>query len=360
MAWLLDCPVKPGNDIFDVGSSTRSGRGMDIIRGWRDVPAVARGAVLAIGNFDGVHRGHQAVLGRARELGRARGKRSGALIFEPHPREFFAPQAPFFRLTPLPVKLELLAALGLDQTIVVDFDPDLSSLSADQFAAEVLGQGLGVSGVIVGYDFTYGKGRTGSPLALAESGARSGFEVDVVEPVSFSGEIFSSSQVREHLKQGAVDEAASQLGYWWRVRGRVEHGAGRGKGLGFPTINLPLDRGQEVGHGIYAVRVLHAGRRYPAAGYIGSRPTFGGGVPAIEATLLDFDGNLYGEEVEIEFIAKIRGDAVFAGPEDLAAQMEADCEEARTILREIERHDPMNVFPLGRALSEETEPATGL
>ncbi len=333
---------------------------MDVIRGWRDVPSLAKGAVLAIGNFDGVHRGHQVVLGRARELAKARGNRSGAVVFEPHPREFFAPNAPFFRLTPLTIKLELLSALGLDETFVIDFDPELSGLSAEAFATDVLAKGLGLSGAVVGYDFTYGKGRTGSPEGLKAIGAREGFEVDVVQPVLLDGAIYASSTVREHLRKGEVAGAAEQLGYWWRVRGAVEKGAGRGKGLGFPTINLPLAPGQEVGHGIYAVRVLMGGRRYPAAGYIGSRPTFGGGAPVIEATLLGFDGNLYGEELEIEFIAKIRDDATFASPKALAAQMEADCETARTILREVELQDPMARFPLGLALSRETVPATGL
>ena len=228
---------------------------MDVITGWRDVPAQAKGAVLAIGNFDGVHRGHQAVLGRARDLAKTSGKRSGAVVFEPHPREFFAPDQPFFRLTPLPVKLELLAALGLDETFVIDFGPELSSLSAEAFAKDVIAQGLGASHVVVGYDFTYGKGRTGTPQELKALGAKLGFGVDIVEPVANDGVVFSSSQVRDHLRKGQLEMAAEQLGYWWRVRGTVERGAGRGKGLGFPTANLALAPGQDIAHGIYAVRV---------------------------------------------------------------------------------------------------------
>jgi riboflavin kinase/FMN adenylyltransferase len=333
---------------------------MDVIGGWKNVPSVARGAVLAIGNFDGVHRGHQAVLGRAVESAKAVGRRSGAVIFEPHPREFFAPDQPFFRLTPLPVKLELLAALGLDQTFVIDFSPELAGLSAEAFAVEVVARGLGAAGVVVGYDFTYGKGRTGTTAELRALGARHGFKVEIVEPVAQGDAIFSSSRVREHLRNGDVAEAAGQLGYWWRVRGRVERGAGRGSGLGFPTINLPLAPGQDIGHGIYAVRVLHGGRRYAAAGYVGSRPTFGDGPPVLEAYLLDFAGDLYGQDVEVEFIAKLRDDASFASASDLAAQMVADCDAARAVLVAVEAQDPMAQFPLGRALAAENEAATGL
>src|SRR4029078_1127894 len=188
---------------------------MDVITGWRDVPAQAKGAVLAIGNFDGVHRGHQAVLGRALDLATKDGTRWGALVLEPHPREFFAPGEPFFRLTPLPVKLELLAALGLDETFVIDFGPELSGLSAEAFANDVIAQGLGASHVVVGYDFTYGKGRTGTPAELKALGETLGFGVDNVEPVANDGVVFSSSQVREHLRQGELEKAAEQLGYWW-------------------------------------------------------------------------------------------------------------------------------------------------
>jgi riboflavin kinase / FMN adenylyltransferase len=329
---------------------------MDVVTGWRDVPASARGAVLAIGNFDGVHRGHQAVLGWAHELAKAQGKRAGAVVFEPHPREFFAPDQPFFRLTPLPVKLELLAALGLDQTFVIDFGAELAGLSAEAFATNVMAKRLGASHAVVGYDFTYGKGRTGNPSELKALGRKLGFGVDIVQPVAQGGVIFSSSQVREHLRRGEIGAAAEQLGYWWRVRGRVERGAGRGTGMGFPTVNLPLSPGQDVGHGIYAVRVEHGGRRYHAAGYIGVRPTFGEGQPVLEAYLLDFAGDLYGEEIEVEFIQWIRGDATFTGADALAAQMREDCGQARAILAKLDADDPMRRFPLGRAFGG----ATGL
>jgi riboflavin kinase/FMN adenylyltransferase len=224
-------------------------------------------------------------------------------------------------------------------------------LSAETFATEVVSKGLGAAHVVVGYDFTYGKGRTGTPAQLKALGAKLGFGVDIVEPVASDGVVFSSSKVRDYLREGEMVEAAEQLGYWWRVRGKVERGAGRGKGLGFPTVNLPLAEGQDISHGIYAVRVEHKGHCYAAAGYVGPRPTFGGDKPVLEAFLLDFEGDLYGEEIEVEFIEKLRHDAAFADGESLAAQMRHDCAQVRGLLTMLAGGDPMARYPLGRALA---------
>jgi len=325
---------------------------MDIVRCWRDVPANLKGAALAIGNFDGVHRGHQEVLNAAIKLAKQEGRRSGAVVFEPHPREFFAPDTPFFRLTPLPLKLELLQALGLDQTYVIPFDQALASLSAEAFATEVVVKGFGASHVVVGHDFSFGKGRTGTTEGLASLGRALGFGVDVVAPVGAHGATFSSSRIREHLRQGETREAADQLGYWWRVRGRVEAGAGRGKGLGFPTLNLKLAPGQAVRHGIYAMRIDVDGHSHPAAGYVGSRPTFGAGDPMLETYLLDFAGDLYGKEVDAEFVAFLRPDQTFATPEALSMQMREDCDKTRAILAKLDENDPTLRFPLARALAK--------
>jgi riboflavin kinase/FMN adenylyltransferase len=325
---------------------------MDIVRCWRDVPANLKGAALAIGNFDGVHRGHQEVLNAAIKIAKQEGRRSGAVVFEPHPREFFAPDTPFFRLTPLPLKLELLEALGLDQTYVIPFDQALASLSAEAFATEVVAKGFGASHVVVGHDFSFGKGRTGTTEGLASLGRALGFGVDVVAPVGAHGATFSSSRIREHLRQGETREAADQLGYWWRVRGRVEPGAGRGKGLGFPTLNLKLAPGQAVRHGIYVMRIDVDGHSHPAAGYVGSRPTFGEGDPVLEAYLLDFAGDLYGKEVDAEFVAFLRPDQTFATPEALSMQMREDCDKARTVLAKLDEDDPIRRFPLARALAK--------
>src|ERR1044071_1313069 len=221
---------------------------MDIVRFWRDVPRTLQGAAVAIGNFDGVHRGHQAVLSEAINIAKREGRRSGAVVFDPHPREFFAPDQPFFYLTPLPVKLELLEAFGLDQTFAITFDRALSSLSADEFATEVIAAGLRASHVVVGHDFSYGKCRTGTTEELAAVGRQLGFGVDVVSPVGTEGDIFSSSSIREHLGKGEVREAADELGYWWRARGRVSQRAGRGKLLGFSTPHFPLPARQHERH----------------------------------------------------------------------------------------------------------------
>jgi riboflavin kinase/FMN adenylyltransferase len=325
---------------------------MDIVRLWRGVPVELKGAALAIGNFDGVHRGHQEVLRAAIDIAKSEGCRSGAVVFEPHPREFFAPDTPFFRLTPLPLKLELLEALGLDQTFVIPFDRELASLSAETFATEVVAKGLGASHVVVGHDFSYGKGRTGTTEELAELGRVLGFGVDIVAPVGAGGTTFSSSRIRDQLRNGEVGAAAKELGYWWRVRGKVGEGAGRGKELGFPTLNLELAPGQDVRHGIYAMRVDHHGARHQAAGYVGARPTFGAGEPVLEAYLLDFAGDLYGQEVEAEFIEFLRPDRTFAAPAALAAQMTEDCDRARAVLTKIDADDPMLRFPLARALAK--------
>ena len=328
---------------------------MDIVRSWRETPPDLNGAVLAIGNFDGVHRGHQAVLGVAKAIAAAEGRKAGAVIFEPHPREFFAPGRPFFRLTPLPVKLELLEALGLDVAFVLPFDKALADLSADAFAADVLGEAFGARHVVVGYDFTYGKGRAGTVAHLAASGETQGYGVDVVEPVRLGGEmVFASSAIRDHLFKGRVRDAAEQLGYWWRARGAVAHGAGRGQGLGFPTVNFKLLPGQNVCHGIYAMRVHHSGGRHDAAGYVGPRPTFGAGEPTLEAFLFDFSGDLYDQTIEVEFIDFIRPDETFASAEALAAQMDKDCETAGAVLAGVAADDPMRQFPLGAALATRT------
>jgi riboflavin kinase/FMN adenylyltransferase len=325
---------------------------MDIVRSWRDTPPDLKGAVLAIGNFDGVHRGHQAVLNEVKAIAAAVGRPAGAVIFEPHPREFFAPDTPFFRLTPLPLKLELLQVLDLDVTFVLTFDQALSSLSADAFVTDVVGRGFGASHVVVGYDFVYGKGRTGDVEHLTATGKTEGFSVDVVSPVTLDGGVtFSSSTIRAHLRDGKVRDAAEQLGYWWRARGQVGHGSGRGKGLGFPTLNFKLLPGQDVRHGIYAMLVHHAGQRYHAAGYVGPRPTFGADEPVLEAYLLDFSGDLYDHTVEVEFIDFLRSDHAFDTAEALSAQMAEDTARAKSVLATMDGDDPMRWFTLGAALA---------
>jgi riboflavin kinase/FMN adenylyltransferase len=304
---------------------------MEVLHGWRDVPERLKGASLAIGNFDGVHRGHRAVLDAAKTAGRP-GTLVGAMVFEPHPRKFFQPDKPLFQLTPLPRKLELLASRGLDLAAVLPFDAPLAGLSAESFVNDVLVEGFGIAHATTGYDFFFGKQRQGNPALLRALGERFGFGVTIVEAVGHSGEIFSSTRVREMLAEGDVAGAAAMLGTWWQVEGIVESGAGRGAGLGFPTANIRLGEGQSLSHGIYAVRVGVGGQQHQGAAYLGTRPTFDAGAPLLETFLFDFDGNLYGRTITVEFIDFVRPDAKFRSGTDLAAQMRADCDKAREIL----------------------------
>ena len=322
---------------------------MDIIRSYKNCPEALKGAVLAVGNFDGVHRGHQAVVRAAIEVGQASGRKAGVMTFEPHPRQFFQPDVPLFRLTPESLKLVLFKSLGLDMVTVLPFNAALASLSAEQFAAEILADGLGVSHVITGSDFHFGKGREGNPDMLQALGQKFGFAVSIVEPQSDGGAVYSSTQVREVLGEGDPAAAAEILGYWWRIAGTVVGGDKRGHGLGFPTANIKVPPGFGLKHGIYAVRATIAGERYQGAAYLGTRPSFDDGEAVMETFVFDFSGDLYGSELEVEIVEFLRDDEAFDTTEKLMAQMQTDCENARAVLTELENNDPMRRFPLGDA-----------
>lgn len=319
---------------------------MQIVDGWTAVPPDCKGAALAIGNFDGVHRGHQAVLDAVKGAARELKVPAGVMVFEPHPRKFFQPDKPLFRLTPLPRKLALFEQFGCDLTAVIPFNEAFAALSAEEFVRKVLVEGYGIRHASVGYDFFFGRGRSGSPKILTELGERYGFGVTVVEPKGGAGEIFSSTRVRELLAEGDVAAAAGMLGYWWRVRGSVSGGAGRGTGLGFPTANIVLNDDQLLKHGIYAVRVYVDGRVVEGASYLGTRPTFDAGPPVLETFLFDFEGDLYGKNIEVEFIAFVRGDAKFRSAEALSAQMAQDCQRARELIEGTGNVPPVAESPL--------------
>lgn len=305
---------------------------MEVIHGWRDVPSALQGASVAIGNFDGVHKGHRAVLDTAKAAAHTGGRPAGAVVFEPHPRKFFRPEKPLFLLTPLERKLELLQAQGMDIVAVLPFDAILAGLSADGFARAVLAEGLRIRHATTGYDFFFGKGREGTPEVLRALGNKYDFGVTIVEAVGVSGEIFSSTRVRELLAEGDVAGAADILGYFWRVDGVVEHGAGRGSDMGFPTANIRLRHETALSHGIYAVRVVVGAQKYNAAAYLGTRPTFDAGAPLLESFLFDFHGDLYGQAIAVEFVDFIRADAKFKSMEALMTQMQADCAKAQQVL----------------------------
>jgi riboflavin kinase / FMN adenylyltransferase len=313
---------------------------MEIVHGWHAVPKHLKGAVLAIGNFDGVHRGHRAVLDAAKSKATELGFPIGAMIFEPYPRKYFQPNRPFFRLTNLSRKLELLAGQGCEFTAVVPFDRTVAELPARDFIRFILADAFAIKHACVGYNFFFGKGRGGNPNVLIEQGRVHGYGVTVIEPQGNAGEIFSSTRVRELLAEGDVAAAADILGYWWRVQGVVEGGAGRGQGLGFPTANIRLEEGVSLKHGIYAVYAYVDGLKLQGASYLGTRPTFDAGLPILETFLFDFDGNLYAKPIEIEFISFVREDAKFRSAEQLSAQMATDCANAKAILDRLEASHP--------------------
>lgn len=305
---------------------------MIVLNGISDVPPAARGGVFAIGNFDGVHRGHQALLQVAKARAAELGAKAGAILFEPHPREFFEPGKAHFRLTPLRRKIELFEEFGLDLAVVLTFDAALAGLTAPQFIDRILVGALAVRHVVVGYDFRFGKARAGDAETMRRAGRAHGFGVTVVRQVGEAGAVFSSGAVRAALARGDVVGAARVLGHWWRVSGPVIGGFRRGTGMGFPTANIALPPGTDLAHGIYAARVYAEGRAFAGAAYLGTRPTFDDGAPMLEVFLLGFDGDLYGREIAVEFIAYIRGDARFDSMEALKAQIARDCAEAQAIV----------------------------
>jgi riboflavin kinase/FMN adenylyltransferase len=324
---------------------------MRVVTDFRDIPPDLKGAVVALGNFDGVHRGHIAVLRQGQEIARELGAPTGVLTFEPHPRVYFKPGTHLFTLTPLQRKLALLRLAGLDFTQVLRFDAELAGMRAEDFVERIIVEAWQARHVIVGYNFFFGKGRGGSPQLLRELGADKGFGVTVIEPASDDGEVFSSSSARDLLRVGNVRAAAEILGHWWTVSGSVEHGAGRGTGMGYPTVNVMLEPGQALHHGIYAARVWVDGHRFDGAAYNGRRPTFDNGIAKLEVFLFDFNDSLYGHRIDVELIDFIRPDEAFESAEALVAQMDKDCARAREILAEINSADPMLQFPIGKAIA---------
>jgi riboflavin kinase/FMN adenylyltransferase len=279
-----------------------------------------------------VHRGHKAVIAAALARARVLGKPSAALTFEPHPRAFFNPDEPLFRLTPEAAKLRLLAATGLDGAIVLTFNADLAKLTAEDFVQRVLVDRFAISGAAIGFNFHFGANRAGSPDFLQAEGKRHGFAVDIVPPLLDGGRPVSSGPIRAALAAGRLDDAAEFLGYPWFVSGTVIHGDKRGRELGFPTANLRLDPACALRHGIYAVRTAIAGRRYDGVASFGRRPMFDSGAVLLEIFLFDFADDLYGANIDVAFIAWLRDEAMFASAKDLMRQMTEDSRLAREAL----------------------------
>jgi riboflavin kinase/FMN adenylyltransferase len=310
---------------------------MRLFRHHTEVPVEARGAVVALGNFDGVHRGHQAVIATAAREAAALGAPHAVMTFEPHPREFFRPDQPAFRLTPFRIKVRQLEAMGIDYLYVLPFNRELSAMSAEAFVVEILSEGLEVGHVVVGYDFVFGQGRRGNAALLRELGAIRGFGVTSVSPAaSEGGEIYSSTRVREHLVAGRPMQAGQLLGRPWEIEGRVEHGEALGATLGYPTANVSLGEYLQPALGIYAVRGgIDLGRETlwrDGVAYLGRRPTVGGARLQFETHLFDYDGDLYGRHLRVALIDYIRADKKFDGLPALQAQMAEDSQRARDIL----------------------------
>lgn len=311
---------------------------MHIHRDWRGLPASARGATVAMGNFDGIHRGHRAVIDAARA---ARPDAPlGIITFEPHPRDYFARLAgrtePPFRLMNAGARATRLARLGVERLYELPFGPTLAGLTPEDFAREVLAEGLGIAHVAVGQDFCYGRDRAGDIHSLAEAGRRLGFGVTAVPLLETGAAATSSTAIREALAQGRPRDAERMLGHWHRIEGEVLHGAKRGRELGYPTANLAVEGLHLPRLGVYAVLVdvldgPHRGN-YAGVASLGVRPMFGENAPNLETHIFDFDGDLYGRHLSVALVDYLRPEEKFDGVEALVAQMKRDEDQARRVL----------------------------
>lgn len=307
---------------------------VDVVRDWRNLPPELKGAAVAIGAFDGVHRGHQAVIAEAARAARALQAPLAVVSFDPHPRRWFQPAAAPFRLMRPGQMGRALAPLGVDRLYLLPFDADMAAMSDETFARQVLAGGLGVRHAAVGFDFTFGKGRTGSPEVLRRYGEALGFTVSVADRVDDAGGLkLSSSAVREALHAGDMARATAILGRPFAIEGEVVHGDKRGRTIGVPTANVPLGDYMRPAFGIYAVRArLPDGRRFDGVASLGVRPMFRTEEPLLEVWLFDFSGDLYGQTIETELVAFLRPELSFDDLDALKAQIDRDAADARAAL----------------------------
>jgi riboflavin kinase / FMN adenylyltransferase len=309
---------------------------MEVIRDFTQVSAKAYGAVAALGNFDGFHTGHQHVVGRAAALAERLTAPLAVVTFEPHPARLFKPDTPPFVLSTLEQKLALLEGFAADVAIVLPFTQAFAQISADAFLSDILRDKLGMCGLVSGFDFTFGKARTGDTDLLQRFGQSNGLVVETVPPVLTSdGQAISSTAIREKLKTGQPRSAASLLGHWWRLAGEVMHGDKRGRTIGFPTANIGLGGYVRPLFGVYAVRIHGAASTVlEGVANLGNRPTVDGTEARLEVHVADFDGDLYGKSLEIEFVEFIRAEMKFSGLDALKAQIAVDSATAQKILRQ--------------------------
>ncbi len=314
---------------------------MQILEAYKDLPESAKGAVIVIGNFDGVHRGHAVVISEAKQKASDLSAPLGVMSFEPHPREFFAPDAPPFRLTTNTTRARLLEGHGVDILYQLPFNAALAGKPAEDFVRDVLHKGLGARHVVVGYDFCFGKGRKGDAQLLRQMGDALGFGVTIVEPVTPVNEsdVYSSTRIRDALREGRPDDAAQLLGHWWTVEGVVQPGDQRGRTIGFPTANLTLGRYLHPAYGVYAALATvydgpHKGI-YNGVANLGRRPTFDAKDVLLETFLFDFDGDLYGADMGVSLLTFLRPEMKFGGLDELKAQIANDTNAARAIHDEL-------------------------
>ncbi|MDR1826874.1 MAG: bifunctional riboflavin kinase/FAD synthetase [Methylobacteriaceae bacterium] len=299
---------------------------------WRDggaVPPTLRQAVMAVGNFDGLHQGHRVLIQQARELAGTLHKPSAAMTFEPHPMSFFRAKENFVRLTPEGVKLAILAHFGVNGVFLKTFDAALAAMDAGAFMTWLFDD-IGVGGLVIGHDFHFGAGRTGTPAVMAAACRARGVPLIEVPAVKIDGVVVSSSVIRAALREGDIARANLFLGYRWFVRAEVQHGEKRGRSLGFPTANMRLDDACPLKYGVYAVRARVGNRVFSGVASFGKRPTFDDGAPRLEVFLFDFSGNLYGQSIDVEYVAFVREEKRFPDVAALVAAMNADCLTART------------------------------
>ena len=303
-----------------------------VFEDWQSVPPQWTGGAVALGNFDGVHKGHQALIGRTAEEARTLGAPLVALPFAPHPRRFFVQDTGPFRLTLLPAKVRLLEEYGVQAVLAQRFDPAFAAITAQDFVDKVLLEGMGARHVVCGYDFTFGARRSGNAERLRELAGERALGVTVLDPVMHEGEIYSSTRIRESLRAGWVSEALELLGHPWEIEGAVEQGDQRGRTIGFPTANVALGEHLRPRYGVYAVRALVGGQWRNGVANLGKRPTFGKIQENFEVHLFDFSGDIYGQVLRVQLIEFIRPEMKFSGLDALKAQIAADGERARTLL----------------------------
>ncbi|MBL4838033.1 MAG: bifunctional riboflavin kinase/FAD synthetase [Kordiimonadaceae bacterium] len=316
---------------------------MRLLRHINEVKSNYKGSVVALGNFDGFHRGHQVVIGEAGRMAREMGLLLTVVVTEPHPVSFFAPNVPAFRLTPFRERAQLLEQYGVDQLLVLPFDKDLAQMSAQDFVLDILVRGLGTKHIFVGYDYRFGKGRGGGTDVLAWMGDMEGFGLTVVRAVTvglegYAGEVYSSTLVRKALQNGEARKAGALLGHWWTINGRVTKGDQRGRTIGFPTANIELGESLEPKLGVYAVRVKIEGQDRVINGVanVGKRPTFDKRDILMEVHLFGFNEDIYDMHLRVQMVAFLRPERKFDGIDALKEQIQTDCKVARVVLAEPE------------------------